>query len=57
MECATLFALGRVLDLDAGAVLVVSNLLGEPPARIGPEQLRAAERRMGELAFSAFARS
>src|SRR5437764_1258000 len=56
MECATLFTLTRVLDIHAGAVLVVSDLLKEPPLRIGPVQLRAAERRMGELAFRALAR-
>jgi uridine phosphorylase len=56
MECATLFTLSRMLDIDAGAVLAVSDLLKEPPVRIGSAELRAAERRMGELAFRALAR-
>ena len=55
MECATLFTLAEILDFDAGAVLVVSDLLEEPPVRIGADGLRAAERRMGELALSALA--
>lgn len=57
MECATLFTLATVLGIEAGAVLVVSDLLTEPPLRIGPEQLRAGERRMGELAFRALSSS
>jgi uridine phosphorylase len=57
MECATLFTLAGLLKLDAGAVLVVSDLLEEPPQRIGAAQLRAAERRMGELAFRALAQT
>ncbi|MGN6170289.1 MAG: phosphorylase family protein [Solirubrobacteraceae bacterium] len=55
MDCATLFTLAEVLKIDAGAVLVVSDLLEEPPQRIGAEELHAAERRMGELAFRALA--
>ena len=55
MECATLFTLAEALKIDAGAVLVVSDLLKEPPLRIGAEELRSAERRMGELAFRALA--
>lgn len=57
MECATLFTLAGMLDVDAAAVLVVSDLLEEPPLRIGAKQLRAAELRMGELALRALARS
>ena len=55
MECATLFTLAESLKIDAGAVLVVSDLLQEPPLRIGASQLRTAERQMGELAFRALA--
>ena len=47
--------LAEALKIDAGAVLVVSDLLEEQPLRIGAEQLRAAERQMGELAFRALA--
>jgi uridine phosphorylase len=57
MECATVFMLAAMLDIDAGAVLAVSDLLTDAPQRIGIEALRAAERRMGELAFRALARS
>jgi uridine phosphorylase len=56
MECAALFTLAQALQIDAGAVLAVSDLLEEPPVRIGPDELRAAERRMGELAARALAR-
>lgn len=55
MECATLFTLAEALKLDAGAVLVVSDLIEEPRRRIGAEDLRVAERRMGELAVRALA--
>lgn len=59
MECATLFALAEALKIDAGAVLAVSDLLQEPerPVRIGAEQLRTAERQMGELAMRALAQN
>jgi uridine phosphorylase len=57
MECATLFTLAEALKIDAGAVLVVSDLLQEPPLRIGVAQLRTAEQRMGELAFRALAQN
>lgn len=53
MECAALFTLAKRLEIDAGAVLAVSDLLSDPPARIGPEELHAAERRMGELTLRA----
>jgi uridine phosphorylase len=56
MECATIFTLAKALKLEAGAVLVVSDLLEEPRRRIDAEDLRAAERKMGELAFQALAR-
>lgn len=53
MECATLFALARRLGVTAAAVLVVSDLLGQPRVRIAQEALRAAERCMGELTVRA----
>ena len=56
MECATLFTLADVLEIESGALLAVSDLLEEPPVRIGADELRAAERRMGELAVRALAR-
>jgi purine-nucleoside phosphorylase len=56
MECATIFTLADALKFDAGAVLVVSDLLQEPRRRIGAEALHVAERRMGELALRALAR-
>jgi purine-nucleoside phosphorylase len=55
MECATLFTLAGALNIDAGALLVVSDLLREPPVRISVAQLRTVERLMGELAFRAVA--
>jgi len=57
MECATIFTLAEALKLEAGAVLVVSDLLEEPRRRIGAESLRAAELKMGELAFEALAQT
>ena len=56
MECATLFTLAEVLEIESGALLVVSDLLEEPPVRIDADKLRAAERRMGELAVRVLAR-
>ena len=56
MECATVFALAARLEVDAAAVLIVSDLLRNERIRIGPEELRSAERRMGELAIRALAR-
>jgi uridine phosphorylase len=53
MECATVFALARVLSVDVGAVLLVSDLLQDDRVRIGTEELRDAEGRMGELALRA----
>lgn len=55
MECATLFTLARMHGLRAAALLVVSDLLAEPPVRIEAEDLRRAERRMGEVALLALA--
>jgi DeoD family purine-nucleoside phosphorylase len=60
MESATLFALAAKRGLRAGSLLVVSDQLAPPRVRISPEELRAAEQRMGEaalLALAALARS
>ena len=57
MECAAIFALAARLEIDAAAVLVVSDLLGAKRIRIGPDELLAAERRMGELAIRALTRA
>lgn len=53
MECATLFTLGRLRDVRAGALLVVSDLLAPPdgPERIGDEALEDASRRLGRAAL------
>jgi uridine phosphorylase len=53
METATLFALAARRGLQAAAVLVVSDLLLPTRARIDPEALRDAERKMGELVLRA----
>jgi DeoD family purine-nucleoside phosphorylase len=53
METATLFTLASRLGLDAGSLLVVSDVLEPERTRIAPEALREAERRMGEVALRA----
>ena len=53
MECAAIYALASKLGLSGAAVLTVSDLLRPQRARIDPNSLRAAERRMGELALRA----
>ena len=53
MEAATLFALAGSRGLDAGALLVVSDLILPSRVRIGQDDLRAAERRMGDAALRA----
>jgi DeoD family purine-nucleoside phosphorylase len=53
MEAATLFALARARAAQAAALLIVSDLVLPARARIGEEELRAAERRMGEAALRA----
>ena len=53
MEAATLFALARARGAQAAALLVVSDILIGGRTRIGQEELRAAERRMGEAALRA----
>src|SRR5581483_1315727 len=53
MEAATLYALADGRGLDAAALLVVSDLVLPARVRIGQDELRAAERRMGEAALRA----
>jgi DeoD family purine-nucleoside phosphorylase len=53
MEASTLYALAAVRELDAAALLVVSDLVLPARVRIGLDELRAAERRMGEAALRA----
>jgi len=50
METATLYALAARHGFQAASVLLVSDLLGPKRTRIGPEALREAEQRMGEVA-------
>jgi uridine phosphorylase len=54
MEAATLFTLARRRGFEAGAVLIVSGLIGSRQ-RIEPEALVAAEQRAGALAATALA--
>ncbi len=51
MEAATLFALAAARAVEAAAVLVVSDLVLPERVRIEPDDLRAAERWMGEAAL------
>jgi|SRR5438270_2718625 len=53
METATLFALATAHGLQAAALLVVSDLVAPPRVRIAPDDLREAERRMGQAALGA----
>jgi uridine phosphorylase len=53
MEASTLFALAAACGFEAAALLVVSDLVLPARVRIGPDELRAAERRMGEVALRA----
>ena len=53
MEAATLFALAGARGVQAAALLVVSDIVLPERIRIGQEELRAAERRMGEAALRA----
>jgi DeoD family purine-nucleoside phosphorylase len=53
MEAATLFALAAAPGVQAAALLVVSDLVLPARVRIGPDELRDAERRMGEAALRA----
>lgn len=53
MEASTLYALAAARQLDAAALLVVSDVILPSRVRIGEDELRAAERRMGEAALRA----
>ncbi len=53
MESATLFVLADKLGLEAGSLLVVSDLLEPEHTRISEEDLLEAERRMGDVAIRA----
>ena len=53
MECATLFALAAARGVQAGALLVVSDLVLPARRRIAQDDLRAAEQRMGRMALRA----
>ncbi len=53
MEAATLFALAAARAVEAAAVLVVSDLVLPERVRIDEDDLRAAEKRMGEAALRA----
>ena len=53
METAALFALAARRGLQAGSLLLVSDLLIPSRVRIGTEELRAAELRLGETAVAA----
>jgi DeoD family purine-nucleoside phosphorylase len=56
MEAATVFALAASREIEAAALLVVSDLVLPARVRIGQEELRAAERRMGGAALRALSR-
>jgi DeoD family purine-nucleoside phosphorylase len=53
MEAATLFALAAARGVQAAALLVVSDIVLPERVRIDQDELRAAERRMGEAALRA----
>jgi DeoD family purine-nucleoside phosphorylase len=53
MEASALYALAAMRGLDAAALLVVSDLVLPERVRIGADELRAAERRMGQAALRA----
>ena len=55
MEAATLFALAARRRFEAGALLIVSDLLLPRRRRIKPERLHEAEHRLGETAARALA--
>jgi uridine phosphorylase len=55
METATLFALGARRGLSTGCLLIVSDLVLPQRRRIEPEELAAAEERLGEIAVRALA--
>ena len=53
METATLFALAARNGNRAAALLIVSDVIGPPRRRLDPEDLVAAERRLGDAAVRA----
>ncbi len=53
MEAATVFTLAAARGAKAAALLVVSDLVLPARRRIGPEELREAETRMGRAAVDA----
>ena len=53
MEAATLFTLAAAREVPAAALLVVSDLVLRARRRIGTEELREAEARMGHAALGA----
>jgi len=53
METATLFQLAALRGLQAGCLLLVSDLLGARRARIDAEALEEASRRIGRIAAAA----
>jgi DeoD family purine-nucleoside phosphorylase len=55
METATLFALAARRGLEAGSVLIVTDVLLPVRRRIEADALQAAEHRLGELAARALA--
>jgi DeoD family purine-nucleoside phosphorylase len=57
MESSALFALAARRGFEAGTLLVVSDLLVPERVRIGTDELRAAEHRLGEAALAAIARA
>jgi len=55
MEAATVLRIATLRGLQAGCVLVVSDLLGPARGRIDAETLEAAAERMGRIAAAALA--
>jgi DeoD family purine-nucleoside phosphorylase len=49
MESATLFALAAARGVQAASILIVTDILKPVRSRIGPEALRDAEHRLGDL--------
>ena len=53
METATLFALGKLSELEVGSLLLVSDLVHPHRERITLEELRLGEERLGQVAAKA----
>jgi uridine phosphorylase len=54
MECAAVFAVAARRGIAAGCLLAVSDVLaGDSRRRIGADELKAAEERLGRVAFAA----